>query len=216
MDYGKNLEYIQNYYANTLIVQYNGKNNATKTIQQLTNLEYVNMMPLQLQYAFDWKTAVGAQLDVIGKWVGVSRSYNLQGFVGRKLLAYPLSARLLADPMETSSLQHGYSDYDTYSETTDGGMLRYSDLQQLTSELGDDDYRTIIGLKIIYNNIEHTCGAIDKAIWEYFDNKVYTTWQPHTVIYHYPQDLSQLISICDYKGVLPAPVGVEVQTTLIS
>lgn len=208
MNYKKSVQTLKDYYSNLLIVQYHDKPKAIQTIEMLVDLIYINLMLKQIEYAFDWKTAVGTQLDIIGEWVGVSRSYNVPIMANKTLLAYPETDKLLPTDITTNN-QHGYSDYSTFGDN-DGGMLRYEDVQGLDNELNDENYRIVIGLKIIYNSINHVAGEIDKAIWEYFEENVYTTWSAHTLIYNYTSDLSDIINICYYKNVLPAPIGVEI------
>lgn len=293
MNYKDILKKLQEYYANLLIVQYNSKPKAKATIEKLTSLIYADMILLKIQNAFDWRTAVGKQLDIIGQWVGVSRSYNIN-LITKSKLAY-LEYSKLVPRVINSALQGGYSDYETFGDNN-GGQLRYSDLQLVTNELNDDAYRVIIGLKIIYNNINHTAGEIDKAIFGYFgqylytkdypttstsslayyrfytDEKfqnlfgvvypnafdhyqgeagyyrffrtnsteviaqkycqaiehvkgklyrlqygvVYTSWDmvnnPHEIIYYYPEDYAEIIQVAEYKGVLPAPIGTNINT----
>ena len=97
-----------------------------------------------------------------------------------------------------------------------GNILTYDDLGFVEQQLSDADYRTVIGLKIIKNSINHTAKNIDNAIWEYFNKQVYTTWQPHQITYHYPASLNTLIEVCNYKNVLPAPTGVKIVLSQIS
>lgn len=68
---------IIDYYANLLILQYVGKPKAFATIQALVDPVVMNQLPLQVQNAYNLtgpNLAVGKQLDVIGKYVGASRS----------------------------------------------------------------------------------------------------------------------------------------------
>ena len=208
MDYAATLQQLQDYYANLLIVQYNGAKKASATIKMLVNLILANLLILQIQNGFDWKTAVGAQLDIIGKWVGVTRKYNGSLYWGKTYLSYPNSDDLTPTD-NTDNLQHGYSDYATF-ETDNGSTLSYSELGYLEQSLSDEDYRTVIGLKIIKNNLTQTAKNIDDAIWEYFGGQVYTTWEAHEITYHYPASLTTIIEICNYKNVLLAPTGVNI------
>lgn len=202
------MEELLQYYSNLLIVQYNGKPRAKATIDLFTYLIFVNLVILAIQNAFDWRTAVGAQLDIIGKWVGVSRDYNGTPFWSNEFFSYPRSADLYPTDL-TDTLQHGYSDYSTYND--DGAVLTYDQLGYIEQTLNDDDYRTVIGLKIIKNSINHTAKNIDDAIWDYFGGDVYTTWDvPHRVTYHHPPELSNIMNVCEYKEVLPAPTGVKI------
>ena len=208
MDYLETLENLKNYYANLLIVQYNGKPKAVATIKMLVELILANLLILQIRDGFDWTKAKGEQLDIIGKWVGVSRVYQGSLFWGDTFFAYP-SANQLTPTDTTDALQHGFSTYETFNDN-EGETLTYENLGFVESSLNDDDYRVVIGLKIIKNSINHTCKNIDNAIWEYFKHTVYTTWQPHEVVYHYPANMTIILEVCKDKGVLLAPTGVKI------
>ena len=67
---------LSQYYANLLILQYRAKPKAYATSQYLALQAIVNQIPLDVQAAFGLDSAVGVQLDTIGKYVGVKRSGN--------------------------------------------------------------------------------------------------------------------------------------------
>lgn len=71
------------YYADLLILQYIGKSKAYATIQTLVTPVIMDQLPLQVQDAFNLSgddLAVGDQLDILGKYAGVSRSgYGFEG-----------------------------------------------------------------------------------------------------------------------------------------
>lgn len=68
------------YYAKLLILQYREKPKAFATIQTLVTPVIMDQLPLAVQDAFDIDTAVGVQLDVLGKYAGVSRTaYDFTG-----------------------------------------------------------------------------------------------------------------------------------------
>lgn len=218
MDYLKTQEELDEYYSNTLIIQYNGKKRAKATIKLLSRLILDEMLLLQIRDAFDWKTAVGAQLDIIGKWVGVSRTYNGNLFFNQPIFSYPKSNDLVPDDL-TTPFQHGYSEFSTFDTdvaTGDIAELTYKNVGYVEQKLSDDDYRTVIGLKIIKNSINHTQKNIDDAIWDYFNGQVYTTWGPHKITYNYLPDLETVMEVCFYKNVLPAPTGVAIELKVVS
>jgi Protein of unknown function (DUF2612) len=64
---------IAEYYANLLIMQYINLPRAFATVQALAKMAIVDQLPLSLEDAFSVETAVGVQLDVLGKYVGVTR-----------------------------------------------------------------------------------------------------------------------------------------------
>lgn len=66
-------EEIRTYYADLLILQYKGKPKAYATIKLLVDLMVMNQLPLQIMNGFNLDTAVGVQLDVLGKYAGIGR-----------------------------------------------------------------------------------------------------------------------------------------------
>lgn len=214
MDYTATLNSLLDYYSNLLIIEYNGKPRASATIKMIANLILANLLILQIRDGFDWKTAVGVQLDIIGKWLGVTRDYKGSLFWGDTYLSYPRANQLV--PTDTTdTLQHGYSDYETF-DTDTGGVLTYENLGFVEQSLNDEDYRTVIGLKIIKNSINQTAKNIDDVIWSYFNEQVYTTWADHEITYHYPASMETIINVCNYKNVLLAPTGVSIRLSQIS
>ena len=203
MDYIALLEQMKEYYSNLLIIQYNGKIKASSTIKTMVNLLYVNMILLQIRDGFDWKTALDAQLEIIGKWIGLNRFYNGQFFYFHPWFS------LINWDTEPDNLQGGFSTFQTFDEGG-GGFLTYNDIQPTQNRLGTDAYRIMIGLKIIKNSLSATCKNIDNAIWDYFEGRVYTTWAPDELTYHYPADLSEVMQVANYKNVLPCPTGIRI------
>lgn len=76
-----------NYYAGLLILQYLQKPKAYATIQTLVSPVIMSQLPLAVQNAFNLNgtsPAVGPQLDVLGKYAGVSRQGI--GFLGNYIV----------------------------------------------------------------------------------------------------------------------------------
>ena len=74
------------YYQNLLIIQYNGKPNASSHIATLVAPVLMSELPSQVLNGFNLTgnyLAVGKQLDILAKYVGVKRSYV--GFNGQTL-----------------------------------------------------------------------------------------------------------------------------------
>jgi hypothetical protein len=66
---------IVQYYADLLIIQYNGKPKASATIKTMVDIILQNGILLDVLDAFNPDTCVGKQQDILGKWVGVDRYY---------------------------------------------------------------------------------------------------------------------------------------------
>jgi hypothetical protein len=71
---------LKQYYADLLILQYRGKPRARATIEAFVDLAIMDQLPLIVASAFALGAAVGVQLDILGKYVGVTRQgYLLNG-----------------------------------------------------------------------------------------------------------------------------------------
>lgn len=68
---------IIDYYKALLIMQYADKPKAKATVDVYVTEVVQNQFPLQVQDAFNLDTAIGVQLDTLGKYIGVKRSANI-------------------------------------------------------------------------------------------------------------------------------------------
>jgi len=66
---------IVQYYKDLLILQYRGKPKAEGVIEVMVKLILQDDILIKMIEAFNPETAVGKQLDILGKWVGVDRFY---------------------------------------------------------------------------------------------------------------------------------------------
>jgi hypothetical protein len=73
-------EEIIEYYTQLLIIQYATKGKAVATIRALVDPVVMDQLPSLVQAAYGLDSAVGVQLNVLGKYAGVSRNgYNFDG-----------------------------------------------------------------------------------------------------------------------------------------
>lgn len=71
---------LAQYYASLLIIQYVGKSKASATVKGTALALIMDQLPIAVQNAYDIQTAIGVQLDILGKYVGASRKgYTLTG-----------------------------------------------------------------------------------------------------------------------------------------
>lgn len=68
---------FQNYYADLLILQYKTQPKARATIKALIKELYGSGSPLDLVNGFNLDTAVGKQLDTLGKYIGLGRQVKV-------------------------------------------------------------------------------------------------------------------------------------------
>ena len=169
------LEELKEYFANLLIIQYRGAERNRNLIKFLVELIFANNLALKVKEETVNINSTGAQLDIVGKWVGVNRHYSKELW-DRIFLAFPNYETI--QNSSYTQYQGGLSDYTTF-DNNDGGVVMYKDWQAVrgkVNELGDELFRKLIELKIIKNSINHTCKNIDDAVWSWSEGNVYTTW----------------------------------------
>ena len=207
MDYTAALLKLQEYFADLLIIQYRNSNKNRQLIKNLVNLIFANNLALQIRdKTVNLDNSIGIQLDIVGKWVGLDRYYN-QELWTHPYLAYP-NYETIKDS-SYSQYQGGFSTYQTFSNNN-GGFLTYKvwqDTRTKINEIGDTYFRELIKLKIIKNSINHTCKNIDNAIWAWSNGNVYTTWGVMSITYHYTSEYKDIMTLAQFKNVLPKPTG---------
>lgn len=208
MNYAQVLKDLQEYFANLIILQYRYAPENRALIKSLVNLIFANNLALQIRdLTVDVEKSEGAQLDVVGKWVGIDRYFN-----GIDLWTHPYLALVNYEDIAISNygeFQGGFSTYENF-ETHEGGFLTYEawqDVRTKVNAMGDEYFRHLIKLKIIHNSINQTCKNIDDAIWKWSNGMVYTTWNTMEVTYHYDKTYKNVMMLAAYKSILPHPTG---------
>ena len=168
-DYDKLKKQLIEYYQDLLIVQYHDKPKAKAMIKAEMEETLANLLDIQVRDAFDVDTAVGVQLDIIGKWVGVDRIFKGQMFDNQAWFS------LTRYNKPTTPLQGGFSRFDNF-DTLEGGFLTYDFIVSTRNNVNDTDFRMLIKLKIIRNNIKHSPKDIDEAMYKLFADTLYTVW----------------------------------------
>lgn len=208
------MEELLNYYKNLLIIQYHNGAKARATIDAYVNLLWANQILRQIRDSFDVDTAIGAQLDVIGLWVGVDRYYSLKPYDNHPWISL-IEITGATDPI----LQGGFSEVDNFNTVLGGFLTPDMASGAARSKLADSEFRIIIKLKIIKNSISHTCKNIDDAIYGLFGNDVYTTWDlnNHILYYNYSSSYQQywLLNLANKKNVLPCPTPCRIAFNVV-
>ena len=184
MDYIAELDNIKEWIKNLIIIQYRQSKKNRALIDLLVELIFANNLILQIRdLCLSVDKSVGVQLDVVGKWVGVDRYYKEAELWEHPYLSFFNYSEIpnLPDNFDPSDLDPNRGGFSTYSnfEDNNGGFLTYKDWQDTrtaVNKLGDEIFRELIKLKIIKNSINHTQKNIDKAIYEWSNGHVYTTW----------------------------------------
>ena len=150
---------LLNYYAGLLIIQYANKTKANADVKLGCSIYTGDFLIGNIENAFDIDTAVGDQLDLIGKLVGLPR--EAYGFdFGIKYFAEDD----YDDPMIDSE-GYGFSDVDAPTEAIfkDYDVTRHS-----IYAMSDFQYRKMLKLKIVLNNGVSTDKQFDSILYEVF------------------------------------------------
>lgn len=197
---------LVDYYVNLLIIQYNQKPNARAEMGLYVSNLLADAVMLDVLNGYDIETAVGVQLDVLGKYVGVDRFYlqlELENF-----FAFTTYSEIDPD----SLTKFGFSQYSNFNGFSANGWIDYSDIVLQKNTLEDADFRTIIKLAIIRNNSNHSVGDIDTKIAGLFGSDIHAEAKesvPKVMWYFLVLSSSPLVQAILYKKLLPKPIGVR-------
>ena len=191
---------IINYYKNLLIIQYHEMPKAQATIELFVKQFLASGLAFDIREGFNLETAVGVQLDTLGKYIGVDRFYTHLDYSGY------FSTVDYSGTHATGSIG-----FTAYSPVTGGRTLSYDAVYTPTLALNDNDYRFILKMKIIQNNSNHSHGAIDSEIYNFFGNDLipYSAGNMEMTYFSTPS-VWALVQVCIQKNLLPRPMGVGV------
>lgn len=186
------------YYQNLLIVQYHNKRTAKSEIE-LAVKTFIgdNIIP---QIIFDVDTSVGAQLDLIGKIVGLSRI--AEGFAfANKYFSYDD----YSDPMSNAQ-GRGYSDI---GNPVDAIFKDYDEARKSIYSMTDGQYRKMIRLKILANNGIATNKYVDDSLYQIFGDGIKITDNEDMTLTITVQPAYELDGrLAEFLGLMPKPLGV--------
>jgi len=199
-------ELIQ-YYVNLLIIQYHEKPKAKAHIEAIVTECVADQLIAQVRDGFDIETAVGAQLDIVGKYVGIPRIVN--GFpFGRDYFEMPS----YDDPSPTT-----YFGFGLYGAEPAHYFAYYADAENQYI-MNDYEMRYIIKLKIAQQNSNHSLESIDDIVDEFFQVSgspilSVTDNLDMTINYDFSGDIQIIHRLAVYLDCLPHPAGVQPITT---
>ncbi len=201
-----NVSDIIQYYVNLLIIQYSGLPKATATINLFATTMLASGIALDVQGAYNVNTAVGVQLDVIGKYVGVDRHYSQLALINYfSLITY---SEVAAPP--SSPPRWGFETYATFGENNLNGTLTYGGIIDSTNALSDDDFRILIKFMIAVNTSNFSRSDIDNEVFNAFGSAVRAEGNGNMgIVYFFQAPISALLFAVIFKKLLPKPMGVS-------
>jgi hypothetical protein len=193
------------YYVNLLIIQYNQKPKARATIRALVSELLASGVFFDVRDGYSVDTAVGVQLDIIGKYVGVDRFFSVTDPIDY----FAFTDYIEVDPDDEDKF--GLTDYASFDDFQHNGTLNYNSVITVENRLNDDDFRIIIKLKIVQNNSNHSHESIDDSMWEFFADQVRPDSEGGMqMTYFLSENLTPVIQAALIKNILPRPMGVGI------
>lgn len=169
------------YFVNLLILQFRNKPKAKATIETLAEQTFSdsqgNIFPIEVQGAYSLDTAVGKQLDVIGKYIGYDR-----------VLSFPVNNDFRYEEYDGSiNPEQGYSEYFQDKDTFPYAEYRYTSYDYYNVK--DEPYRKILKMISLLKNKPLSLGCIDEVLEEVFEGLIYVEEGDKSIEYHIAADL---------------------------
>lgn len=156
-DYTQDIQDVKTYYADLLILQYRNKPKARETIKIGADIYLGDGIIFQLQDILDIDTAVGAQLDIIGKILDCPRV--VQGIYNDMIFF-----QFYDGPDSVG--------FSTVGNPQGGNFRTIQNYNQSEYSLPDNDYRFLLKFKSAVNVMRGSERGIDDALWNVFQGDV--------------------------------------------
>jgi hypothetical protein len=195
-----NLTQLENDYLNLLILQYKGKPKIEAFLRTLIKAFLGDGSFKTIWNNFDVETAKGWFLDMIGRYVGVDRAYQMQVFRNKIYFAFGSIGKLYP------KFAGGY--YSIKDAKGGGEMGKATDFFTTSNLLLDDFYRFIIKMKIIGNTTRMSLTSLDANLKKFFGGDIYVdTTNNLDITYNVKAELITKFRIALSKGAIPLPIG---------
>ena len=193
---------IVEHYKDLLLEQYVNAERARSTIGALTRPAICDLVELDVQNAFDIETATGVQLDVLGEYIGFSRTITT--VIDRYYFT-------LVDYNNPTVDESGFTDYTDQALNSGSSFYLYAYQNTSFTNLIDDIYRPLLKLKIILNMSLNTMAEIATELWASFGSDLicYDN-EDMSILYLINSSSTTLASIAVTAGLLPKPMGVRI------
>lgn len=197
-------ENLIDYYANLLLLQFVKKPKAISTVKTCLTSVIIYDLIISVRDGYNLTTAIGNQLDVIGKYVGIYRV--IKGFA----LEYPAFGYLRYGETPPSVLIEGYNRYGI-SQT--GHFRRYSDASEVYT-LTDSEMRMSITLAILKIHSNASMDTVDQMLFPIFSTDYLVVETPMTINYFIKSTRARTADILNIQGLFPKPSGVKLNITI--
>lgn len=196
---------LVSYYVNRLLWEYQ-KPKAQQTIAILIKQLVADGLLWQIEDGFTLDTAVGPQLDILGKYIGLPRTigdpaplpfFGFVDYVG-------------ANPQN----MHGLTDYNS-GVNNDAVFYTYGYNAQAATALSDTSYLLMLLFKIQLNISDNTLYTIQNILFTLFGGKVRVVDNANmSLTYYVGSNLA--VSPGVLTPYLPKPMGVRIANVFVT
>lgn len=198
------IDTAKTYYSDLLLYQYVNLPKAREHVATLAGAAMCDFVAASVRDAFDINTAVGAQLDILGKYIGFDRRINVP--IDRPY--WRLADCTTYDP-ETPVV--GLTDYTDATVNSDSVFYRYFMASQATQDLEDEEYRYLLKLKAVLNASDNTLAFIMDLLYDFFGSDIALVDNcDMTMTYTVQPGVSRITELAVNQGLLPKPAGVGI------
>lgn len=196
------LKDVVKYYTDRMANIYRSKPKASAQVALFVKQMLADNLASELNPAYDIDQAVGAQLDVIGKYVGADRDVQVPD-------TRPYFGFVTADYPVGDQNQHGFILAASVFINMDAIWYRCAFVDQSTSQLSDYAYAQLIKLKISTNFSDDTMGSVQEQIAGFFPGQLQLRDNlDMSMTYFFGSKFDLPTSVL--KNYLPRPMGVNI------
>lgn len=193
---------LADYYVARMASQYQLQAKAPNHVALFAKQLMADALALEISPVFDVDTAQGEQLDIIGKYVGISRDVGVNDtrpFFGFVTYDYPAGTQ---NP-------NGFLLYASLTVNTNNIWYEYEFTNQSTSQLPDYSYKQLLQLKIFTNSSNNSMDAIQRQIADFFPRQLQLRDNKDMSLTYFFGSTFQL-PLSVLTAALPRPMGVKV------
>lgn len=191
---------LSEYYANLLILQFRGKDKAHASIYQTVSAIMIYEMLRAIESGYDIETAIGAQQDILSKYLGIKRIIN--GAIFTKSYFWMIT---YADTPPIS----GREPMPTYDDDTEALFRRYEEDRESIYSLSDEQLRVMHRLAVVRNTSNNSARETDELMTGYFGTDFeFVDNLDMTITYTFQSAQTVNVQIAQNLDLIPKAMGV--------
>jgi hypothetical protein len=195
-------------YTDLLILQYANQPKAKATIELIAKELLADGIYWDVLEAYNIDTAIGKQLDIIGKYIGIDRFYK-SAFSSKDLFAFATK--------NTTNYNNvvGFATKNNYDYLKSKSFSKFELIGDL-SMLSDDAFRLALYFKRMQNNANASYQSISENLYKIFGNDIVAQTNRTMDIYYYAnKSYTSILAYLVQKKALPKPMGVRMAAIIV-